>query len=73
MAAAEPHRRQMQVLNRFDPCCFSGVGHRSYAAAVADRVRVVGGGRWEVLEDATHDQHAISPYALSVILHDLGG
>jgi len=32
---------------------------------------VIGNGHWEVLEDATHDQHQISPYALSVILWDL--
>jgi hypothetical protein len=70
MAATGPRRRQLQVLNRFDPCCFSGVGHRSYAAAVGHRAAVIGG-RWDVLEDATHDQHTISPYALSVIFNDL--
>jgi hypothetical protein len=70
MAAAGPGRRQLQILNRFDPCCFSGVGHRSYAPAVAQRAGLIGGG-WDLLEDATHDQHTISPYALSVILHDL--
>lgn len=71
MAAIGPRRRQLQILNRFDPCCFSGVGHRSYAAAVGHRVRVIGNGHWDLVEDATHDRHAISPYALSVILQDL--
>ncbi len=71
MAAIGPGRRQIQILNRFDACCFAGVGHRSYAPAVANRVDVIGGGHWEVLEDATHDQHTISPFALSVILWDL--
>ncbi|MDN3353672.1 hypothetical protein [Actinomadura sp. DC4] len=71
MAAAERRRRQLQVLNRFDPCCFSGVGHRDYAAVVSHRTGVIGQGSWDVLEDATHDEHTISPYALSVILHDL--
>lgn len=41
-------------------------------SAGGHRARVVIGGDWEVVEDATHDQHTISPYALSVILHDLG-
>lgn len=72
MAAAGPGRRQLQILNRFDPCCFSGVGHRSYAPAVTQRAGLIGGGGWDLLEDATHDEHTISPYALSVILHDLG-
>jgi hypothetical protein len=42
------------------------------APAVAQRAGLVGGGGWDLLEDATHDAHTISPYALSVILHDLG-
>ncbi|GAA2082459.1 hypothetical protein [Actinomadura alba] len=70
MAATGPRRRQMQVLNRFDPCCFGGVGHRSYSAAVSHRAGVIGGD-WDVLDDATHDRHSISPYALSAILRDL--
>jgi hypothetical protein len=69
--AADRGRRQLQILNRFDSCCFAGVGHRGYAPAVTQRVNVIGDGHWEVVEDATHDQHTISPYALSVILWDL--
>ncbi len=71
MGAVGPNRRQLQILNRFDACCFNGVGHRSYSPVVAQRVDVIGTGHWELLEDATHDQHQISPYALSVILWDL--
>jgi hypothetical protein len=73
MAATVLARRQLQVLNRFDPCCFSGVGHRGYGPAVAQRAAVIDGGRWEILEDATHDQHTVSPYALEVILDDASG
>ncbi|MEV6271343.1 hypothetical protein AB0L64_29550 [Kribbella sp. NPDC051936] len=79
LASVGPHRRQMQILNRFDECCFNGVGHRSYEAAVRQRIAVIGtdavsnesNGHWELLEDATHGDHTISPYALSVILWDL--
>lgn len=71
MAATGPGRRQIQILNRFDPCCFSGVGHRGYAPAVRHRTAVIDHDAWDIVEDATHDQHAISPYALSIILHDL--
>jgi len=70
MAATAPPRRQLQVLNRFDPCCFSGVGHRSYAPVTAHRAAVIGG-RWDVLEDATHEEHTVSPYALRTILGDV--
>ncbi|GAB2607481.1 hypothetical protein [Kribbella endophytica] len=79
LAAAGRNRRQLQILNRFDECCFNGVGHRSYEAAVRQRIAVIGtdavsnesNGHWELLEDATHGDHTISPYALSVILWDL--
>jgi hypothetical protein len=63
-------RRQLQILNRFDPCCFSGIGHRGYAATVSRRAGLIGAGRWDLLEDATHAVHTISPYALSAILRD---
>ena len=79
LGAVGPNRRQIQILNRFDECCFNGVGHRSYEAAVRQRIAVIGtdatsneaNGHWELLEDATHGDHTISPYALSVILWDL--
>ncbi|MGP3960677.1 hypothetical protein ACTWPT_32175 [Nonomuraea sp. 3N208] len=76
MASIGPGRGQLQLLNRFDECCFNGVGHRAYQAPVRDRVALLAegrpeGGRWDLLEDATHDDHTISPHALSVILWDL--
>ncbi|MEU9202841.1 hypothetical protein [Streptomyces sp. NPDC048332] len=71
LASVGRHRRQMQILNRFDACCFNGVGHRSYEPVVRQRIEVIGNGHWELLEDATHGEHAISPHALDVILWDL--
>ncbi|MEO3868643.1 hypothetical protein ABGB18_07425 [Nonomuraea sp. B12E4] len=76
MASIGENRGQLQILNRFDECCFNGVSHRVYQAPVRDRVRLMAGGRpergrWDLLEDATHDDHTISPHALSVILWDL--
>ncbi|MFI6875259.1 hypothetical protein ACIBL6_17660 [Streptomyces sp. NPDC050400] len=71
LAAVGRDRRQMQILNRFDACCFNGVGHRSYDPVVRQRVEVIGNGHWELLEDATHGEHTISPHALDVILWDL--
>lgn len=71
LASVGRHRRQTQILNRFDACCFNGVGHRSYEPVVRQRIEVIGNGHWELLEDATHGEHAISPHALDVILWDL--
>ncbi|WP_204076629.1 hypothetical protein [Planotetraspora phitsanulokensis] len=71
MGAVGPRRAQLQILNRFDYCCFAGVGARSYAPVVSHRVALIGQGTWDLLEDATHNQHQVSPYALEVILWDL--
>ncbi|MFC7809882.1 hypothetical protein [Streptomyces olivaceus] len=71
LASVGRHRRQLQILNRFDACCFNGVGHRSYEPVVRHRIQVIGNGHWELLEDATHGEHTISPHALDVILWDL--
>jgi hypothetical protein len=71
MGAVGPRRGQLQILNRFDACCFAGVGARSYAPVVSHRVALIGQGQWDLQEDATHNQHQVSPYALEVILWDL--
>lgn len=70
-AVGGPRRGQLQILNRFDACCFAGVGPRTYAPVVSHRVALIGQGVWDLLEDATHNQHQVSPYALEVILWDL--
>ncbi|WP_320774767.1 hypothetical protein [Streptomyces sp. CRN 30] len=71
LAAVGEHRSQLQILNRFDACCFNGVAHRAYAPVVRHRIEVIGNGHWELLDDATHGEHTISPHALDVILWDL--
>jgi hypothetical protein len=64
-------RRQMQVLNEFDPCCFSG-DHRSlYEAQVLAAVNASGGGSFEVFLDSDNRQHSISPRALEAIIEDI--
>ncbi|QDP97095.1 hypothetical protein FOE78_15215 [Microlunatus elymi] len=70
LGGAGAGRRQWQILNRFDPVCFPGVGHRSYAQPVADRAAALGGA-FEVVDDPTHGEHQISPYAISVIAWEL--
>lgn len=63
-------RRQLQILNERDPCCFQAAGARAYREAVrkvAGRV----GGCFEVLADGTHDEHAISPWAMERILETM--
>lgn len=64
-------RRQLQVLNQYDSCCFSGTGYRTYEESVKERVQSLGEGHFSVWLDTTHHEHKISQSALEVIFHDL--
>lgn len=64
-------RRQIQVLNEYDPCCFSGTNHLLYQDEVARTAQRVGNGDFRVFLDSTHREHKISSAALWVILKDL--
>lgn len=70
LGAAGEGRQQLQVLNRFDPSCFPGVGYRSYAQPVRDRAALLGGG-WDVVDDPTHGLHQVSPFAVEVLAAEL--
>ena len=71
LAALEPGRRQMQVFNRFDRCCWRNVKARLYEPAVKAAVQRLGGGSFRVLIDETHADHKISRSALDNIVADL--
>jgi hypothetical protein len=72
LGAHGPGRRQMQVLNQFDNCCFYGLRHPFYEPHVRDRLAALGGGGdFSVLLDTTHRQHMLSDFALAEIARDL--
>lgn len=64
--ACSSGRRQLQVLNRFDACCFSSMP--TYAEAVREAVSQSGGGAWQYIVDSSHDRHAISAVAMASML-----
>lgn len=64
-------RRQIQVLNRYDPCCFAGTGYVIYEEQVARTAQRIGPGSFTVFLDETHREHKVSDAALAVILSDL--
>ena len=64
-------RRQLQILNEFDACCFSGTGFKSYKNIVKNIVKNLSEGSYDVFLDSTHRKHQISPKALEVIFKDL--
>lgn len=64
LGASGPGRKQLQVLNQFDSCCFAGVGFRTYESHVRQAVSGTGAGAFEVFLDKTHRSHRISRHAL---------
>jgi pimeloyl-ACP methyl ester carboxylesterase len=62
-------RGQLQILNRFDACCFYGRGYRLYDQAVSQASTKVGGS-FRVFLDETHREHKLSETAMDTVLAD---
>lgn len=71
LAAFGGKRRQLQIFNRFDRCCYSGVKGKHYEKAVQDTVKAIGDGGFQVLLDETHARHKVSDFAMKAILADM--
>jgi hypothetical protein len=71
MGSSGAGRRQLQVLNRYDPCCFTGILYRLYETQVQRAVEAIGDGAFAVFSDDSHMRHEISPVALERILADM--
>ncbi len=70
MAAAGPGRRQVQVLNQFDGCCYGGVDWQTYAGPVHDAAESLGAG-WDIFVDTSHADHRFSMLAVDHVLQDI--
>ncbi len=57
-------RREIQLNNQYDACCFYGIPHQTYTARVKKAVELAGAGKWEFYLDSTHRAHQISPHAI---------
>ena len=64
-------RKQLQVFNRFDSCCFAGEWHKTYAATITEKIMALGAGDFDVYLDETQTAHKISATVLDVILEDM--
>ncbi len=72
MGSFGQNRKQLQILNKFDSCCFDGTGYTTYLDLVKTRVSKIGEGIFDVFLDTSHREHKISDQALRVIFEDLG-
>ena len=71
LGAAGAGRRQLQIFNRFDRCCYRNILGRLYEPAVKAAVSEIGKGSFAVLIDETHADHKISEFGRAAILKDL--
>ena len=72
MAADRPGRRQLQVFNRFDACCFEGPRPTLFAALLTKTAADLGG-QLAVEFDDSHARHKMSAWARGRIDAFLGG
>lgn len=64
------NRRQMQILNDHDACCFRGDYRALYEPQVADAAGRLGGS-FQVYLDTENMTHTLSPHALALLLQDV--
>ncbi|MGV9170928.1 MAG: hypothetical protein ACOC38_13460, partial [Promethearchaeia archaeon] len=65
------NRKQIQIINQFDSCCFAGVKWKTYKDVVRKRVHQLGSGEFDLFMDSSHQEHLISDMAMSRILDEL--
>ena len=61
-------RKQIQILNLYDSCCFHGEVYKSYAPLLTEWVRPIRNSHWSVFIDDSHRDHMISPHAIKEVL-----
>jgi hypothetical protein len=69
LAALGSGRRQLQILNDHDPCCFSATSAPTYVRPVELAARAVGGSY--ALRIVSNSQHSITPAAAALIVRDM--
>ena len=65
-------RGQLQILNKYDSCCFAGIKYRTYENAVRQAVKRLGRGKFEIYLDDTHKEHKISEEVLKIVFKHEG-
>ncbi|MCX6997348.1 MAG: hypothetical protein NTV49_09735, partial [Kiritimatiellaeota bacterium] len=63
-----PGRRQVQILNFNDTCCFFGDAFKTYSNFVPGVVQKLGQGEWAFHSDTTHARHWISKEVINTVI-----
>ena len=65
-------RKHVQIFNKNDPCCYSGIGYESYEFFIKDKLAKLGKGNFQILVDDTHSEHKVSNTMLEYIRKNIG-
>ena len=65
------NREFVQIFNKFDPCCFSGILFENYEDELIDILEKLNSGSFDIILDDTHKEHKISEYTLKLILQKI--
>lgn len=60
-------RTHTQIINRYDPCCFGGIGYQSYAQQLQELANEIAHGKFDAREDPSHHKHQVSSKAIQMI------
>ena len=71
MASYGENRGQLQIFNKYDPCCFSGTGYTTYENDLKKSISDLGKGKFEVFLDINNKKHSISEESIDVILENI--
>lgn len=71
MASYGENREQLQIFNKYDPCCFAGDSFTTYESEIKKSLSKLGMGTFSVYLDDTHNEHKISEHALSLIINNM--
>jgi hypothetical protein len=71
MASNGENRKQLQIFNKNDPCCFSGDDYLIYEDDVQNILSQIGNGKFSIHIDENNLSHTISSDSLNLILNEL--
>ena len=63
-----PGRRQTQILNLYDTCCFGTDAFTTYTNFVSTVVSNLGQGEWRFYSDTSHKSHSVSSAARELVI-----
>ncbi len=65
------NRKQLQILNKYDSCCFAGIKSQLYEDKIKETLKKIGAGSFKLYLDDSHYEHKISDNALQIIFNDM--